>query len=348
MSIGFTLRVWRFCKNPLGSKFGFQLLSLSFLLFFITSFRPPQLLYYGEIFEDSDQKAYSVFSYIEPGFLYNNVGVNTAGLREVLVEDDQGNLTRSIQPHKREETIRYVVKSGDSITKIAHKFGLKVSTLLWANNLTVKESVHVGQKMKVPPTDGVFYKIQLGDTLNEIATAHNTEAEKILAFNDTQNTARLELNKEIFIPGAQKKFIPQKTIVTPNNSGYGNVESLGFTIRRPSKGVLTQGFHRGHYALDIANKLKTPIYAVADGLVIQADEGWNYGFGNYVIIDHGGGVETLYAHNSKLMVRAGDRVKTGELIALMGNTGNVWGPTGIHLHFELHIRGRKVNPANYF
>ena len=347
--MGFALRLARFCRNPLGSKFGFQLLSLSFLFFFITSFRPPQLLFYGEIFEENDFKTFSVFNYVEPGFLHNNVGVNTAGLREVLVEDAEGNLAKIIQPHKREETVRYVAKSGDTITKIAHKFGLKVSTLLWANNLTVKEDVHVGQRLKVPPVDGVFYKIQAEDTLNEIVIAHKSDAEQVLTFNDISNTARLEVGKELFIPGAQKKFIPQKQVVSLPSSGYGgNIESLGFELRRPTKGVLTQGFHRGHYALDIANKLNSPIYASADGVVIKADLGWNYGFGNYVIIDHGNGVETLYAHNSKLMVQTGDMVKTGELIALMGNTGNVWGPTGIHLHFELHIRGRKVNPANYF
>lgn len=348
MSASFVFRVWKFCKNPLGSEFGFQLLSLGFLLFFITSFRPPQLLFYGEIFETNIKKSYSVFSYAEPGFLYNNVGVNTAGLREVLVEDEYGHLIKKIQPRKREDTIKYVVKSGDSITKVAHKFGLKVSTLLWANNLTVKESVHVGQKLKIPPVDGVFYKIQTGDTLHEISKAHNTETDSILALNTIKKDTSLVIGKELFIPGAQKKFIPQKPVKVKTGHHSGNLNALGYALRRPTKGVLTQSFHKGHYALDIANKLKTPIYAAADGIVIKASEGWNYGFGSYIIIDHGNGVETLYAHNSKLIAREGDAVKIGELIALMGNTGNVWGPTGIHLHFELHIRGRKVNPANYF
>lgn len=341
-------RIWKFCRNPLGSHFGFQLLSLGFLLFFITSFRPPQSLFYGEIFEEKLQGSSSIFSYVEPGFLYNNVGVNTAGLREVLVEDEDGNLIKKIQPHKREKTIKYVVKSGDSITKVAHKFGLKVSTILWANNLTVKESVHVGQRLKIPPTDGVYYKIQAGDTLNEIAEVHNTKADNIFTINDLKSASNLEIGKSLFIPGAQKKFIPQKTVVSRTPNSYGNINSLGFSLRRPTKGVLTQAFHRHHYALDIANKLKTPIYASADGIVTKAATGWNYGFGNYVVIDHGNGVETLYAHNFKLMVKAGDVVKKGEIVALMGNTGNVWGPTGIHLHFELHIGGRKVNPANYF
>lgn len=285
------------------------------------------------------------YQIVESGFLHNNVGVNTAGLREVLVEDDEGNLVRKLQRRDRDESILYVVRSGDTISRVAHKFGLKVSTLLWANNLTVKEALHVGKKLKVPPVDGVFYKIQAGDTLGEVAKAHGVDNTQVMAFNEGTNIRSLKIGQELFLPGATKKFIPQKPTLAGRGSYLG---AIGYRLRRPTRGVLTQGFHRGHYAIDIANKLNSPIYAAADGLVTKAEHGWNYGFGKYIVVDHGNGVETLYAHNNVLKTEVGDRVKAGELIALMGNTGNVWGPTGIHLHFELHIRGRKVNPGNYF
>jgi len=318
-------------------------------VFFITSFRPPQLLIYGEQFGEDFAREDTVFSILEPGFLHNDIGVKTAGLREVLVEDEDGNLIKKIQPRKRNEVITYVVKSGDNITKAAHKFGVKVSTLLWSNNFTIKESLHVGQKLRVPPTDGVFYKVQAQDTLNEIAKAHKIETQEILTYNPIKKKSVLSVGQEIFLPHASKTFVPPRPPTTGRpRSKYSRIESIGFRLRRPTKGVITQGYHRGHYALDIANKINTPIYSAADGIVLKSVSGWNYGFGKYIIIDHGNGVETLYAHNNVLKVRTGDMVKAGELIALMGNTGNVWGPTGVHLHLEVHIRGRKVNPANYF
>jgi Membrane proteins related to metalloendopeptidases len=111
---------------------------------------------------------------------------------------------------------------------------------------------------------------------------------------------------------------------------------------------LTQGFHRKHFAIDIANKLDTPIYAAAGGKIVESADGWNYGFGKYIIIDHGNEIQTVYAHLNKRKVEVGAEIQAGQLIGLMGNTGNVFGPTGIHLHFELRIRGRKVDPRNYF
>jgi len=313
------------------------------------SFSPPYILEQGERFDDYFLVEKQKFPIIEPGFLNNNVGVNTAGLREVLVEDENGNLIKKIQPRKRETVIAYIVRSGDNISKISHKFGLKVSSLLWGNDLTVKEALHVGQKLRIPPTDGVFYRVKARDTLGDIAKAHNTEIPKILVYDNSLNKQPLKIGQEIFIPNAQKSFVPQKppTAYRPG-SEYQRVESLGYVLRRPTKGVLTQGFHGRHYALDISNKLNTPIYAAADGVVIESKSGWNYGYGKHIIIDHGNEIKTLYAHNNINKKFVGDTVKAGELIALMGNTGNVWGPTGIHLHFELHIRGRKVNSGNYF
>ena len=79
----------------------------------------------------------------------------------------------------------------------------------------------------------------------------------------------------------------------------------------------------------------------------RADEGWNGGYGNVVVIDHGNGIQTLYAHNKTLYVQKGDIVTRGQPIAFMGNTGLVHGPTGIHLHFEVHVNGFKKNPLIY-
>jgi len=315
------------------------------------SFRPPFYLHSGEQFgfevfgEETEKIAVS-----ESGFLDNYAGISTAGLREVLVEDDDGNLVVKIQPRKRDKSITYVIKSNDNISQISHKFGLEPRTVYWANDLTVKSTLQVGQKLQIPPTDGIFYKVRSGDTLSEIAKSHGIEISKILAYNQIKN-ATIKPDESIFLPDAKKIYIAKKKPTYSggkSSSSSGKIESIGFRLRRPTKGILTQGFKRGHYALDIANKLNTPIYAAASGTVIKSSSGWNYGYGNYIVIDHGNGVETLYGHNNVRKVAVGDQVKTGQLISLMGNSGRVWGVTGIHLHLEVRIRGRKVNPNNYF
>ena len=340
---------WRALHSP----FGFQLICLTFLCFFLLSFRPPfgqNLQPFGHLVTSNQDSFVRVR---EAGFLDNSVGVNTAGLREMLVEDASG---QKVIRRKRDNTVFYTVKIGDNVSKIAYKFGLKVSTVLWANDLSAKDNLQPGDKMKIPPVDGVYYEVQANDTLGEIAKAHGVDITKIKAYNAVQNNV-VKVSQNLFIPGAQRIYIEAKptTIVRTNTTGRpgsstgGTLDSIGFKLIRPTRGVLTQGYRRDHYAIDIANKKNTPIYAAAGGVVkIARTGGWNYGYGTYLTIDHGNGVETLYAHNSALKVKVGDRVKAGQLVALMGNTGRVFGKTGIHLHFELRIRGRKVNPYNYF
>ncbi|MCF7906250.1 peptidoglycan DD-metalloendopeptidase family protein [Candidatus Gracilibacteria bacterium] len=337
-------------QRALHSPFAFQVVILGFFVMFVLGFRPPYFFWSQEIFGEEFFGERSVsFPISEVGFLDNFAGVRTAGLREVLVEDESGNLFVRIQPRKRDATINYTVKSGDNPSKIAHKFGIKVSTLLWANDLNAKQSVQVGQSLRIPPTDGVYYQVQRQDTLSEIAKTHDIELSKIYAYNRISAESVLQAGQEVFLPDAQKIFIATRPTVPAESSVDSSViESIGIRIRRPTQGVLTQGFHNGHYAIDIANKLNTPIYAAASGKVIKADLGWNYGYGNHIIVDHGNEIETLYGHMNVLKVEEGDEIKTGQLLGLMGNSGRVWGPTGIHLHFELRIRGRKVNPNNYF
>ena len=349
-------------KRLIHSSIGFQLLSLSFLLIFVLSFRPsvfvPQPEVFGTFFGESEKANLPI---TEEGFIDSLYGVSTAGSREIITIDEDGNKVVKVKSKKRTKTIIYKVKSGENISKIAHKFGLNVSTINWANNLTSKSTIQVGQELTIPPTDGIYYTVESGDTLSEIAKIHGVDIKKIYAFNDL-NDKKLKAKQKIFIPEAKKVYIVRSLEIPAKNGGKklvytipkievssgGTIASMGVKLQRPTQGVLTQGYHKGHYAIDIANKLNTPIYAAAGGKVIKSSNGWNYGYGNYIVIDHGNGVQTLYAHNHIRKVEVGDVVKRGQLISLMGNTGNVFGPTGIHLHFELRINGRKVNPLNYF
>jgi len=177
---------------------------------FLLSFRPPYFLWSQEIFGEEFFGERSIsFPISEVGFLDNFAGVRTAGLREILVEDESGNLFIRIEPRKRDATINYTVKSGDNPSKIAHKFGIKVSTLLWANDMNAKQSVQVGQSLRIPPTDGVYYQVQSQDTLSEIAKTHNIEISKIYAYNRISAESILQADQEIFLPDAQKIFIDE-------------------------------------------------------------------------------------------------------------------------------------------
>lgn len=111
-----------------------------------------------------------------------------------------------------------------------------------------------------------------------------------------------------------------------------------------TEGTITNGYKAGHYALDIAKRSKPPIWAAKDGVIETAKYGWNGGYGNYIIINHGDGYKTLYAHNEVLYVEEGAKVVKGQQIAKMGNTGRVYGATGIHLHYECIANGEKINP----
>jgi murein DD-endopeptidase MepM/ murein hydrolase activator NlpD len=337
--------VVRMCRNLLNAPFAFQLFSLTMLIVLVLGFRPNYFISIYQPFGEARwEELFTGYPITETGFIDNFAGVSTAGLREILVEDENGNVVVRLEPKKRSKTVQYTVKSGESIFDIAHKFGLNVATLNWANKLTSRQNLRVGQALRIPPADGVFYAVQNGDALSSIAKNHNIDIEKIQAYNSVKKEGTLAVGQELFIPGAQKIWVQRSTSPTAGT----RLGSIGFKLRRPTQGVLTQGYHKRHFAIDIANRMNTPIYASASGVVVKSSDGWNYGYGKYIVIDHGNDIQTLYAHNNVRKVEVGDEVKTGQLIALMGNTGNVWGPTGIHLHYEVRIRGRKGNPFNYF
>ena len=338
----------------LHSPFGLQCVILTFFVAFISSFNPPFVLNGWYFSESYEQKEAFFLPLSEEGFLKNNIGVDTSGFGEVLVKDDDGNLIRKILPKKRVEKIEYKVKSGDTLTKIAHKFGVRVSTIVWANKANSKHSLSIGNILVIPPTDGIYYKAQEGETLSEIAKIHDIEISKIRAYNKKIRDDKIYKGQEIFLPEAKKIYVaqPKTPTYTSGKKNYGPapVVPLGsLRLFKPSKGVITQGYKPGHYAVDIANALNTPIYAAEAGKVIKAEtSGWNYGYGRVIIVDHGNGIETLYSHNNIIKVDVGEVVRKGQLIALMGNTGRVFGRTGIHLHFELRVNGRKLNPFKYW
>jgi len=260
----------------------------------------------------------------------------------------------------------HVVKSGESLSTIANSYGLKTKTLLWENNLSNANTLKVGQKLVVPPVDGVSYEVKKGESLSKIAKTYNVKAEDIKKQNHLVANV-VPANKEIFIPGAAPvikdvvRTTPSRTSTksrTNKSVKVGKAIPLASAVAapsgvktfiRPTKGIRTQGYHRGHYAVDIADRSMPPVWAADDGVVVKASSGtWGGGYGNHVIIDHGNGLKTLYAHFDYLTVKVGDHVKQGQVIGRMGRTGRVYGVTGIHLHFEVRKNGVKQVPYNYY
>jgi murein DD-endopeptidase MepM/ murein hydrolase activator NlpD len=255
------------------------------------------------------------------------------------------------------EVFAYVVEPGDTISSIAQRFGIKKQTLIMENNLWNANKVRAGVTLKILPVDGISHTVKKGDTVSKIAEEYDVKAEDIMRQNRLEEGEDLLVDSALIIPGGKRK-VAAPVPITSSSSKAPSVSSAfqysGGTANGRliwpalSKAKLTQGYHRGHYAIDIANRGKGPIYAAAGGKVVRSETGWNGGYGNVIIIDHGDGMQTLYAHNEKLYVSVGQYVEQGQTIAWMGNTGRVYGATGIHLHFEVRINGVKYNPMSFF
>ena len=251
----------------------------------------------------------------------------------------------------RKEVVEYVVQSGDTISSIAQDFGVSVETILWENNLTSRSLIRPGNTLKILPQTGLMHIIARNETISSISKKYDVSSDSIIIANNLDTDEILKLNQKIFIPGGKKIVVPAP-VSRPTYTGTSIAQSVpttpstsysGGKLLWPTVGHrITQYYSWKHNGLDIANKTGTPLYAAESGTVERS--GWNTGYGYNVVINHGGGLKTLYAHASKLHVKAGDSVNRGDIIADMGSTG--WS-TGPHIHFEVISNGVKQNPLNY-
>ena len=283
--------------------------------------------------------------------------------KPIILPGGQTETPTQTQTPKRNTVINYIVKGGDSIGSIADKFGISLLTLLWENNLTSRSVLQPGQSLKIPPTSGVMHTIKSGDTILKIANLYGVKPADIISFNGlSAGGANIQIGQKLMVPNGVKKIYTSPTTqsggltyktsessVSVNSIPKGSKESGGSSgyVWPSSATIITQYYNWKHHGLDIAGPWQSAIYAARGGTVEKAQCGWNSGYGCYIIINHGGGVKTLYGHNSKLLVSPGDEVVRGQTISLMGNTGKVYGRTGIHLHFEVQINGVRVNPLGY-
>ena len=261
--------------------------------------------------------------------------------------------------------INHTIEEGENLSLIASKYGIKVETLLWENSLSLGSTLKIGQKLLIPPLDGVSHTVAAGESLEKIAASYKTDKASLVAYNDISSGV-IQKGQVIFIPnakpiagfdrgsgaatGGQTRSAQARAAVSVGRlAGTSTRPIAGKFLIFPTIGALTQWFHRGHYAFDIGNRGRPPIWAASAGTVVKASSGtWGGGYGNHVIVDHGNGVQTLYAHMEYLTVKVGEKVTQGQVIGKMGNTGNVRGVTGIHLHFEVVDHGVKRVPNLYY
>ncbi len=295
---------------------------------------------------------------------------------DILVADEYGYLVK-INPQTDDSNrvgmtdyAVHTVESGETLSLIASRYGVNVDTIMWENGIGNANSIKSGQKLMVPPVDGISYEVKKGDTLENISEEYEISTDSIIAQN-ALGAATVVKGQQIFLPGAEPLAPPPQIIASnPTIIRNDNTVRDGGTTRTvdfssipanntapvgakpfifPTRGKITQGYHGGHLALDIADRSKPPIWAAGGGTVSSVSTGtYGGGYGNHVYIDHGNGLVSHYAHLDTVNVAPGQWVNQGDVIGIMGNTGRVYGATGIHLHFEVIDNGVKKNPGYYY
>ncbi len=254
-------------------------------------------------------------------------------------EGPSGTIT-NIEKPKNATISTYVVREGDTLSTIAKLFGVSINTILWANDLPRASSIKVGQTLTILPVTGVKYTTKKGDTLATIAKKFGGDASEIASYNGLEDGS-LAPGLAILIPDGEVQSVAVASSKPAGGArvSVGSSIQVGYYAAPLARYIKTQGIH-GYNGVDLADPVGTPIMAAATGDVIVAKEsGWNGGYGSYVVIQHANGSQTLYAHQSSVVVSVGQHVVQGQTIGYVGNSGKSTGP---HLHFE--IRNGVRNP----
>jgi murein DD-endopeptidase MepM/ murein hydrolase activator NlpD len=268
-------------------------------------------------------------------------------------------ITTDITAAPNFNVLQYTVQPGDSIFSIAQSYNIKPETLLWANYDILQDnpdSLAVGQVLKVPPVDGVYYQWQDKDTIESVAEEFSASVDDILNWpgnNIDLTNPQIKAGTYVMVPDGQRALVqwivPSMAVGRNGTTSVGQAICNGGPVGTISNWPTINHYLSGndyspiHQAIDIAAGEGAPIFAAGTGVVTLAlaDGAWNGGYGNVITIDHGNGYSTLYAHLSAVFVKTCQAVYAGQQIGLAGATGNATGP---HLHFEVRYEGGFVDP----
>lgn len=288
-------------------------------------------------------------------------------------------IVRSAQIHTnipsrpRQDILLYTVEQGDTVFGIAEKFGLKPESILWGNYNTLLDDPHSlrpEQELIILPVDGVYYEWLGGIPFGDWAKYFGVTAQDIITFPGNRidysnitdfDNADIPTGTWLIIPGGRKEFVSWSAPLGVTRQNPASARVLGPGACDPVSGGAVGYGHfvwpankhyvsgydyspqANHWGIDIAGSEGEGVYAVDAGVIVYS--GWNnYGYGNMVIVDHGNGWQSLYAHLSAIYRFCGQSVGQGEGIGAIGSTGR---SSGAHLHFELMTPTFKVNPWDY-
>ncbi len=285
-----------------------------------------------------------------------------------LQEGEGESISRQVEPdtviptRSRQTAEEYAVVQGDSVFAIAVKFSLEPETVLWANFTLLSDNpdfLAPGMVLTIPPVDGIYYQWEAGDTLESVAAKFEASKEDILNWSGNNLDLiepQVDPGRWVMIPGGKREFVQWIIPVIPSGSagvskevygpgacegGYEGIGGTGgFIWPTDDQYVVGNDYWSGHLGIDLAANVGSQIYAADSGIVVFS--GWaNGGYGNMIMIDHGNGYYTVYAHLSEVYTICGQSVVQGAAIGQGGSTGNSTGP---HLHFEVRYLGGFVNP----
>lgn len=277
----------------------------------------------------------------------------------------QANLHTNVPERARQDIVKYTVVKGDTIIDIAQKYGLQPKSVFAANYDQLQDDPHnlqPGQQLVILPVDGVYRQWFGGEKISTVANYYQVKPEDIINYPPNHldpNTTEIKTGTMVIIPGGVYQYHSPGQVplgITRTNPASAQVGGSGScppvtggavgigSFVYPTGRHYLSGFDystkTNHLGIDLAGELGDPIFAADGGVVVYAGAN-SYGYGNMVMIDHGTGFQTLYAHMSAIFVNCGDNVTQGETIGSVGATGHATGP---HLHFEVRTATAVINP----
>lgn len=306
------------------------------------------LVVIGILFAPVIYDRYPASAFSEPTSLDSSLGT-ISGQQDIT---NVGTVTMESEKPRR-DVVTHEVKSGDTLSSIAKKYGVDADSIAYLNNFDKEQILRPGDAVKVPPVSGVIVKVASGDTIYSLAKKYGLLSAQPIAdwpyntFVDDEKFT-LAVGQTLVIPDGKQPedvaFIPAPRAVSTGLLGSGSFNPGSGQFAWPTNGIITQHRSSYHTGVDIANGIGTNVFAADSGRVIEASGGWNGGYGNHILINHGNGYVTMYAHLSRILVSVGQDVSRGQNIGLMGSTGR---STGSHLHFEIRQGGSFLNPEAF-